>query len=66
LDDDPPQHSWLQKAVSWALSVSLLMQPTAAVAEEMNIAFPASTDPEIRRAQQTMVESWGEKMSSTR
>lgn len=27
-------------------------------AEEMSIAFPASADPEIRQAQQTMVESW--------
>lgn len=39
----------------WAL---MLGGPCAA--EELTIAFPASPDPEIRQAQQLMVESWGE------
>ncbi|WIA22215.1 hypothetical protein OEZ85_004545 [Tetradesmus obliquus] len=40
------------------MSLSLLFQAAPVQAEEMSIAFPASADPEIRQAQQTMVESW--------
>jgi len=54
----------LQKAAACAVSCSLLIQPGSAMAEELSIAFPASTNPEIRRAQQTMVESWGASRSA--
>lgn len=45
-------------AAAAAAACLLLQQPCAA--EELSIAFPASGNPEIREAQKTMVESWGE------
>lgn len=54
-----PAAAWLGGS---AVGLSLLLgaaSPAGLHAEEMSIAFPASADPEIRAAQQTLVESWG-------
>jgi hypothetical protein len=41
------------------VAVGGVCAPPLAAADELSIAFPASANPEIRRAQQTLVESWG-------
>jgi hypothetical protein len=40
------------------LLIAAAIQAAPVQAEDMSIAFPASADPDIRQAQQTMVESW--------
>jgi hypothetical protein len=45
-------------AAAATLSISLIAQPC--MADELSFAFPASANPEIREAQKTLVESWGE------
>ena len=44
-----------------AAAINLLICPMAA-AEDVSITFPASANPEIRAAQQTMVQAWGEAL----
>jgi hypothetical protein len=41
------------------VALNLLICPMAA-AEDVSITFPASSNPAIRAAQQTLVEAWGE------